>query len=69
MLAVAWYGVQRFTLDFLRVGDASVGPISWNQLSGLTAGLAGVALFLTLGRFRSADEDAIGPEQPTSVKT
>lgn len=42
---MAWYGLQRFTLDFLRIGDASIGPISWNQLSGLTAGLAGVAWF------------------------
>ena len=49
---MAWYGLQRFTLDFLRVGDASIGPISWNQLSGLAAGLAGVALLWWFRRVR-----------------
>jgi prolipoprotein diacylglyceryltransferase len=49
---MAWYGLQRFTLDFLRVGDASIGPISWNQLSGLAAGLAGVALLWWFRRGR-----------------
>lgn len=49
---MAWYGLQRFTLDFLRVGDASIGPISWNQLSGLSAGLAGVALLWWFRRGR-----------------
>lgn len=49
---MAWYGLQRFTIDFLRVGDASVGPISWNQLSGLAAGLAGVVFFWWMRRSR-----------------
>lgn len=52
---MAWYGIQRFALDFLRVGDASIGPISWNQFGGLTAGLAGVALYRWLGRGRTTD--------------
>ena len=32
----AWYGVQRFVLDSLRVGsgDAQVGSMTWNQVSG-----------------------------------
>ena len=32
----AWYGVQRFILDSLRVGsgDAQVGSMTWNQVSG-----------------------------------
>jgi prolipoprotein diacylglyceryltransferase len=32
----AWYGVQRFLLDSLRVGsgDAQVGSMTWNQVSG-----------------------------------
>lgn len=47
---MAWYGLQRFALDFLRVGDASIGPISWNQLSGVTVGLGGIVLFWWLGR-------------------
>jgi prolipoprotein diacylglyceryl transferase len=49
-LWMAWYGLQRFLLDFLRVGDAAIGPISWNQLSGLVAGLFGIALYRRLGR-------------------
>ena len=43
-LWMAWYGLQRFLLDFLRSGDATIGPITWNQLSGLIGGRAGVAL-------------------------
>ena len=36
----AWYGVQRFVLDSLRVGsgDAQVGSMTWNQVSGFAAG-------------------------------
>jgi phosphatidylglycerol:prolipoprotein diacylglycerol transferase len=49
-LWMAWYGLQRFLLDFLRVGDAAIGPISWNQLSGLVAGLFGIAMFMRLSR-------------------
>ena len=32
----AWYGIQRFALDSLRVGsgDAMVGNLTWNQVSG-----------------------------------
>jgi phosphatidylglycerol:prolipoprotein diacylglycerol transferase len=32
----AWYGIQRFVLDSLRVGsgDAQVGSMTWNQVSG-----------------------------------
>jgi prolipoprotein diacylglyceryltransferase len=55
---MAWYGLQRFLLDFLRVGDAGIGPISWNQLSGLAGGLAGVALLWWLGRHHPAQEVA-----------
>ena len=51
-LWMAWYGLQRFVLDFLRSGDATIGPITWNQLSGLVAGLAGVALVWWLERRR-----------------
>ena len=34
----AWYGVQRFLLDSLRVGsgDAQVGSMTWNQVSGFS---------------------------------
>jgi phosphatidylglycerol:prolipoprotein diacylglycerol transferase len=45
----AWYGAQRFILDSLRVGsgDAMVGSMTWNQVSGfLIAAGAIVMLFL-----------------------
>ncbi len=49
---VTWYGIQRFLLDSLRYGsgDATVGPLTWNQLSGLLAGLGGLAALWWLGR-------------------
>jgi prolipoprotein diacylglyceryltransferase len=44
----AWYGLQRFALDFLRNtdlpgADATAGPFTWNQWTGLAAGLAALA--------------------------
>ena len=49
---VTWYGIQRFLLDSLRFGsgDATIGAVTWNQLSGLLAGLAGLAALWWLGR-------------------
>jgi prolipoprotein diacylglyceryl transferase len=55
-LWMAWYGLQRFLLDFLRVGDAAIGPLSWNQLSGLVAGLSGIAMYWRLGRRNPTQE-------------
>jgi phosphatidylglycerol:prolipoprotein diacylglycerol transferase len=48
----AWYGLQRFLLDFLRFGngDATIGSLTWNQLSGLLAGLASLGLLVWFGR-------------------
>lgn len=45
---VAWYGFQRLVLDTLRYGngDATIGPLTWNQASGLAAGIGGVALLV-----------------------
>lgn len=61
---VIWYGLQRFALDFLRIGmgdrELIEGVLTWNQLSGLAAALGGVALFWLLGRGQprvSRDED------------
>lgn len=53
-LWVVWYGLQRFALDSLRVGsgDAQIGAVTWNQLSGLAAALAGAVMFVYLGRKR-----------------
>ncbi|MGA7227987.1 MAG: prolipoprotein diacylglyceryl transferase family protein [Acidimicrobiia bacterium] len=51
-LWVGWYGLQRFFLDSLRYGsgDATLGPFTWNQVSGLAAGVAGVILLIWAGR-------------------
>jgi phosphatidylglycerol:prolipoprotein diacylglycerol transferase len=45
---VAWYGFQRFLLDFMRFGsgDPTIGALTWNQVAGLAGGLVGVGLFL-----------------------
>ncbi len=62
-LWVAWYGFQRFLLDFLRfgMGDAEIGSLTWNQVSGLAAGIGGLILFWYMGRRQPPvgdDEDA-----------
>lgn len=51
-LWVIWYGMQRFVLDSLRqgMGDAQIGSLTWNQLSGLAAGVGGIALFTYLDK-------------------
>ncbi len=51
-LWVTWYGFQRFLLDSLRYGsgDATVGQFTWNQVSGLAAGVAGLVLITWAGR-------------------
>ncbi len=45
----AWYGLQRFVLDFMRNtdlpgADATAGPFTWNQWTGLVVGLIGLGL-------------------------
>lgn len=49
---VAWYGFQRFLLDSLRfgLGDATIGPFTWNQVSGLAACVGGLVLMWVVGR-------------------
>jgi len=44
----AWYGLQRFLIDLVRNtdlpgADATAGPFTWNQWTGLTAGILGLA--------------------------
>jgi phosphatidylglycerol:prolipoprotein diacylglycerol transferase len=53
----AWYGFQRFLIDFTRNtdlpnADATAGPFTWNQWTGLTVGLlsVGVLLWIALAR-------------------
>lgn len=49
---VIWYGLQRFVLDFLRFGngDATVGSLTWNQVSGMAGAVLGAGLFLWFRR-------------------
>ncbi|MGH8915698.1 MAG: prolipoprotein diacylglyceryl transferase [Acidimicrobiia bacterium] len=49
---MTWYGIQRFLLDSLRYGsgDATIGAITWNQLSGFVAGVAGLIILWWLGK-------------------
>lgn len=44
---MGWYGVQRFLIDFTRNtdlpgADATLGPLTWNQWTGLTVGLLAI---------------------------
>ena len=45
-----WYGLQRFLIDSVRYGsgDATVGPFTWNQVSGLVAAMAAVVILVWL---------------------
>lgn len=49
---IVWYGLQRFVLDFMRFGngDATIGSVTWNQLSGLAASVLGLGLFWWYGK-------------------
>jgi prolipoprotein diacylglyceryltransferase len=49
---IAWYGLQRFALDFMRFGngDATIGSFTWNQVSGLAASVLGLVLFGWYGK-------------------
>ncbi len=68
---IAWYGVQRFVLDFMRVGngDATLGPITWNQASGLAAAVGAFGLFAWFGRRPLVDaaNDAALRGEPVSA--
>lgn len=67
-LWVAWYGFQRFLLDFLRfgMGDAEIGIFTWNQVSGFAAGVGGLILFWYMGRTQPvvspAEDEARGAD-------
>lgn len=61
---IAWYGMQRFLLDFLRLvpedqgidaaraADATLGALTWSQWSGLAGSLFGVFLIWWWGAKR-----------------
>ncbi len=55
MFWVAWYGLQRFLIDFTRLsldidGDKTLGVFTWSQWSGLAAAVGGAALIWWFGR-------------------
>jgi phosphatidylglycerol:prolipoprotein diacylglycerol transferase len=60
-LWIIWYGLQRFVLDSLRLGmgDAEIGTLTWNQLSGLAAALGAIGLFMFLER----SQPKVSPER------
>lgn len=65
----AWYGMQRFLVDFTRNtdlpgADATLGPFTWNQWTGLVVSVASMAVlaWLVLGRrtpIVSSEQDAM----------
>lgn len=70
-LWVAWYGFQRFLLDGLRfgMGDAVIGSFTWNQISGLAAGIGGSVLFWWMSRSQpvvTAGEDQLRGAVPVA---
>jgi phosphatidylglycerol:prolipoprotein diacylglycerol transferase len=68
MVWAAWYGLQRFLIDFVRNtdlqgADATAGPLTWNQWVGLAVGAAAIESIYFIIRRRitpvvSAEEDA-----------
>ncbi|HEX5630061.1 MAG TPA: prolipoprotein diacylglyceryl transferase family protein [Acidimicrobiia bacterium] len=72
----AWYGLQRFVLDFMRNtdlpgADATAGPFTWNQWTGLVAGVIalGLAAWVTVRRRTpvvSAADDVARGARPRS---
>ncbi|MDX1691299.1 MAG: prolipoprotein diacylglyceryl transferase [Acidimicrobiia bacterium] len=70
-LWVAWYGFQRFLIDFTRntedffaslptgIGaggaDATLGPFTWSQWSGLALGLLATGVLVWLARAKPTD--------------
>ena len=74
---MAWYGFQRFLIDFTRNtelpgADATAGPFTWNQWVGLTVGVLAVATIVWLTRREvtpivSAEQDAEYGADPATV--
>ncbi|HSL26409.1 MAG TPA: prolipoprotein diacylglyceryl transferase family protein [Acidimicrobiia bacterium] len=76
----AWYGAQRFLLDSLRLGngDAQVGSLTWNQVSGFALSAGAIGLLFWFDRRQpevNAETDRTlgatlpGARQPGSVPT
>lgn len=57
----AWYGIQRFLLDSLRVGsgDAMVGSLTWNQVSGFVLAASAIGILFWFDRSQAV----VSPEE------
>lgn len=67
-LWLAWYGLQRFALDALRFGngDATIAGFTWNQMSGLAAGIGGLCLLVWLTRRWDGSGPGFVPDRTTA---
>lgn len=70
----AWYGIQRFILDSLRVGsgDAQVGSMTWNQVSGFAIAAGALVMLFRFDRTQKLvtpeDDRKIGAEAPARAE-
>lgn len=74
---MAWYGIQRFLIDFTRNtdlpgADATLGPLTWSQWSGLTVGALAAAVVVWIVRSEvtpvvSRSEDTARGAEPAGV--
>ncbi|MGQ0849052.1 MAG: prolipoprotein diacylglyceryl transferase [Actinomycetota bacterium] len=64
-LWATWYGAQRFILDSLRVGngDALVGSLTWNQVSGFLLAAGAIAALFRFDR----SHDQVTPENDRKI--
>lgn len=76
LIWAAWYGMQRFLIDFVRNtdlpgADSTAGPFTWNQWTGLTAGVLAALVVVWLVASKrtpvvSAEGDVARGAVPTS---
>ena len=80
---MGWYGLQRFLIDFTRntdfgsetaagSADATLGPLTWSQWSGLTIGVLAVLVVIWISiraktPVASPEQDQRYGAEPASV--
>ncbi len=65
-LWISWYGFQRFLIDFTRNtelpgADATAGPLTWSQWTGVTFGV--LALVVVVWLVRNGRSPVVSPEE------